>query len=899
MKKRIILSLLVLCFGVILFGVITANAATYGNYTYTVSNGEVTIKDCDTSVSGAITIPSRINGYPVTIIGNYAFENCTGLTIVKIPDSVTIIGNYAFKKCTGLTSVEIPDSVTRTGTATFEGCTGLTSLEIPDSVTIIGGFAFCGCTGLTSLEIPDSVTIIDGFAFCGCTGLTSVEIPDSVTSIEGGAFKGCTGLTSVEIPDSVTSIGQWAFENCTGLTSVEIPDSVTSIDNYAFRNTAYYNNANNWENEVLYIGNHLVEAKTSLTGDYSIRQGVITVASCAFQGCTGLTSVEIPDSVTSIGYRAFQGCTGLTSVTIGNSVTNIGSFAFYECSLLCDVYYNGTECEWNKITIDSSNTNLSNATKYFRIKYQFVDEDGTVILEKTVDYGTKIELPENPADKDPYTFDYWQGYTEGMTGTKNVTFTAVYKYKDYAITVDGVSTSITVTYNDRFVIEPVEKKDYIFYGYFTEKNGQGTKITDENGNSIEPYNYTENITVYPYYDSELLNKIQIDGTSEVYIGEKNIDQAISFATDKEIMYLVATVKFSGELKLTEVKAKDFVEVYEDSRITENGYTTVTFTTLYDYEGNFAPINEELNPFDLVFAASTDLKAGEICIEITDALMIGEGEYEFDEKGSKTITVLPKLAESIEIAGNDEIDKPTEYTAVVLPDYTSNKTVEWSVDDETVATISADGVLIPVKNGSVTITATAKDGSGVFATKTVNVIAYAKINTLISDVGTWNKTFEAETREYVVYVKDDDTSIVLTPTFSGGVLRPNGSGIWISNAVKSFTLSEDTTVITLNRQNVTDMTNSEYKITVIKTEKSNICVSSDRKTVDIITVGADRGTTVILALYKGNRFAGMEKAIYDGQRIIFETEVDYDFAKVMVWGDMETFVPVTAAEDVEI
>ena len=219
----------------------------------------------------------------LTSIGDYAFEGCSGLTSITIPNSVTSIGYQAFYGCSGLTSVTIGNSVTSIGWCAFSGCSGLTSVTIPNSVTSIGNYAFDGCSGLTSVTIGNSVTSIGYQAFCGCSGLTSVTIPNSVTSIENGAFESCSGLTSITIPNSVTSIENYAFRNCSGLTSITIPNSVTSIG---------------W---------------------------------CAFSGCSGLTSVTIPNSVTSIGERAFDGCSGLTSVIIPNSVTTIGRYAFYGC----------------------------------------------------------------------------------------------------------------------------------------------------------------------------------------------------------------------------------------------------------------------------------------------------------------------------------------------------------------------------------------------------------------------------------------------------------------------------------------------------------------------------------------------------------------------------------------
>ena len=229
----------------------------------------------------------------------------------------------------------------------------LKSIELPNSVTSIGNSAFSGCSGLTSVTIPDSVTSIETGAFQGCSGLTSITIPNSVTTIGNYAFGGCSSLTSVTIGNSVTSIGGYSFQGCSGLTSVTVPNSVTSIGSnafYAIRNVNYNGSANGspWgakcvngyvEDGLVYTDNTkttLVSVGTSLTS-VTIPDSVTSIGNGAFQGCTGLTSVIIPDSVENIGSNAFNYCTSLTSVNIPDSVENIGSNTFTDCTNLTSI----------------------------------------------------------------------------------------------------------------------------------------------------------------------------------------------------------------------------------------------------------------------------------------------------------------------------------------------------------------------------------------------------------------------------------------------------------------------------------------------------------------------------------------------------------------------------------
>ncbi len=314
-------------------GLIIKPHTNAADFTYTnLSSTECAIMGYSGTETELILPTMSPDGHVVKQIGKKAFENCSNIISITIPDGITSIEFSAFSGCSSLTSVVIPDSVTNIGAATFLECISLNSIIIPDSVISIGHSAFSncknmtfaiissnltriesgvffGCSKLTSFIIPDGVTSIGERAFYGCSSLTSVTIPDSVTSIGEKAFCACRSLTSLAIPDSVMSIGKEAFGSCSGLTAIIIPDSVTSIEEYAFNNCT-----------------SLISA-TMLASVTRINRAI-------FYRCNSLTSIIIPNSVTSIEEEAFMGCRSLSSIMIPASVTSIWKNAFDACPSL-------------------------------------------------------------------------------------------------------------------------------------------------------------------------------------------------------------------------------------------------------------------------------------------------------------------------------------------------------------------------------------------------------------------------------------------------------------------------------------------------------------------------------------------------------------------------------------
>ncbi len=486
-----------------------------------IANG--TFSWCDNMTS--ITIPQS-----VTNIGIEAFYCCGGLKNFTIPDGVTSIGDYAFRGCSSLTSIMIPEDMTSIGEQAFAYCYELKSVTIPDSVTSIGKNAFYGISSsailyvnsnslvaellskagfsfqvigtnynlkyiyngetVTGLELsgvdkevvsftfPEGVTIIGDRAFSGCNMLETITIPTGVTSIGEDAFNYCSSLTSISIPASVVSVGEDAFDGCSSLANIH----VASIESWLTINFAEDSHPNYYNKTY-----HLFIADTEVTS-VTIPEGVTSIGDYSFYNFGELTDVTIPEGVTDIGKASFSGCSNLKTISFPDSLTNVGEYAFDECSSLTNIHL-ASISSWLTINFADAfsrpNRNSNSACHIY-----IEDEEITGII-----------IPEGVTSIDDYAFYNLGGLTNVtiLEGVTSIGQRAFYNCGNLAtISIPASVTSIG---------------EWAFYGC--------SNLTDIHITSIETWltinfanrssrpNYYSNITYHLYLDDTETTNITI------------------------------------------------------------------------------------------------------------------------------------------------------------------------------------------------------------------------------------------------------------------------------------------------------------------------------------------------------------------------------------------------------
>lgn len=282
--------------------------------------------------SGCSNLTTLELGNNLETIEQWAFENCSSLKELIIPDKVSSIGRYAFSGCESLNTLQLGNNLESIGSYAFIGCQSLTKLVIPDNVKSIGENAFVLCSNLTTLELGNNIETIGESTFSSCSTLKELIIPDKVKSIGRSAFSGCESLKTLQLGNNLEYIGDHAFSDCQSLTALVIPDNVKYIGDFAFydcSNLTALELGNNLET----IGNSAFWRCTSLK-ELIIPDKVKSIGELAFFNCQNLTTLQMSKDLEYIGRSAFANCMSLKELIIPDKVTSIGNNAFYGCNLM-------------------------------------------------------------------------------------------------------------------------------------------------------------------------------------------------------------------------------------------------------------------------------------------------------------------------------------------------------------------------------------------------------------------------------------------------------------------------------------------------------------------------------------------------------------------------------------
>ena len=428
------------------------------SFTYSVSNNQVTITGLSDEYLTDLVIPDTIEDLPVTTIKENAFNGCSQVTSITVPNSVTSIGVGAFKG-TNPTKVTLPfigsnrtatnqyavfgyifgytnDNISGTTyqynnssyyyyyyyipktirevvitdaanipNYAFYNCDWIESIQVNEEIKTIGGSAFYNCAKLTQFEIPDAVEVISSYAFSGCTSLETVNLPASLTNINEYAFNNCSALNipDLVIPDGVTSIGSYAFSGCDKVTSITVPNNVTSIGSGAFKGTnptkvtlPFIGSSRTATNQSAVFGNIFGYTNDNISGT-TYQYNNSSYYYYYYYIPNTIKEVVITDAAT-VPYHAFYNCDWIEKVTINDiegDASLVGSDAFYNCKALT-VYINRDTAVHTYCE--------RNGIRHCSTKSLTLEKDSlTLFRNETGTIGSEVILLNDKVDNDPET----------------------------------------------------------------------------------------------------------------------------------------------------------------------------------------------------------------------------------------------------------------------------------------------------------------------------------------------------------------------------------------------------------------------------------------------------------------------------------------------------------------
>ena len=327
-------------------------------------------------------LPSITFNEGLQSIGYCAFSQCNAATINTLPSTIMSLGEWVFEYCEAMTQFTVPANIKAVPTGIVYHCGNLTTVTLPTGVTSIGSRSFHDCpklttvnglnqttltklygqafqnTGLTTVTLPNSITQIDGSAFASCANLTSINVPTGIDYVPSEYCYNCPKLTTVTMHNGIRTIKNSAFRDCVKLPSIVLNDQITRIEYDAFWNCKELV-LTKLPTALTYIGSRSFRETPKITGTLTIPEGVTEIASEAFYGCA-ISSVVLPDGLTTLGHSIFYNAPNLTSVKLPANLTRIPNYTFQYCSALqyINLPATVTEIGWGSF----SNSGLNSIT---------------------------------------------------------------------------------------------------------------------------------------------------------------------------------------------------------------------------------------------------------------------------------------------------------------------------------------------------------------------------------------------------------------------------------------------------------------------------------------------------------------------------------------------------------
>ena len=733
----------------------------------------------------SVSIPNTVRA-----INNGAFEDCPGINEIAIPNSVTEIGDSAFAYCYALKQIDLPDSVTRIGALVF-AYSGLTSLQLPQYIEKIGNQAFLGSEELKSLTIPKTVTemgtstswgdatgalfgsyieelvfekgisTIPKFAGRKAEFLKSVTIPDSVTTIEEAAFEYCYALQELVLPDSVTIIAVSAF-GYSGLTSIQLPKYLKKIGNLAFngceelksltipKTVTELGTATSWGDSAgalfgSYIEELIFENGIETIPKYAGRKDselktvripatVKQIEEAAFEHCTSMQEIMIPDGVTHIMYHVFAN-SGLTSVTVPDSVITMGDSVFQNCADLVSAKLPVTTINIPKNTFSGCSSlariELPSTVEYIR---EGAFRDCTSLAEivwskapkqieadafRNCDALTAVEIPATVTSLGNNAFYNCDALASVSIPDSVTILGSAAFYNCDALTAVTIPDSVTSIGSQ------------IFYDCDALKDVKlGKGITAIPASAFEHCDVLESI-VLPYRIASIGAKAFKDC---VLFKEITIPRATTTISTDSFSYYDKLTIYGVPGTYAETYANDNSIKFVAREVNASS-VTMSETTLQLYKGKSARLSFTVDPENFTDAVSWKSSNTSVATIADDgtvkAVAVGTATIKLvvgSKSASCKVTVVQPVT-SISLnrsTASLEALETVQLTARINPSDAYLQTYRWSSSDETIAAVDENGLVTALKKGTATITATALDGNGASAKCTVTVTNSAVI-----------------------------------------------------------------------------------------------------------------------------------------------------------------------------